>query len=180
MKWLLLIGIVSSLGLLLVRMALAGELPQMGEKAPDFNLNDQNHNQHTLSDYKGKWLVLYFYPKDDTPGCTQEACAFRDDLQQLNDLGAAVVGVSLDDSNSHSEFAQKYHLLFPLLAGKNTDIAVRYGVMLNLGLFKVARRYTFLIDPLGNISKVYDKVETSRHSQEIINDLKNLNPQSLR
>ena len=179
MKWLILFGLAGALALLLMRMAQAGELPKVGQKAPNFSLPDQNLKQHHLADYSGKWLVLYFYPKDDTPGCTQEACAFRDDFHQFNALGAEVVGVSLDDSSSHAEFAQKYHLPFPLLAGKNSDIADRYGVMLNLGLFKMARRYTFLINPQGNISKVYSKVETSRHSKEIIDDLKKLLSESV-
>lgn len=172
MKWILLLGLVSTLGFLLLRMAQAGELSKVGQKAPDFSLYDQERHQHALLDYAGKWLVLYFYPKDDTPGCTQEACNFRDDLHQLTALGAAVVGVSMDDSSSHAEFAKKYHLPFPLLAGKDSDVAERYGVMLNLGIFKMARRYTFLINPQGNISKVYEKVDTSRHSKEIISDLK--------
>lgn len=172
MKWLLLLGLVGSLGLLVMRMATAGEVPKAGQAAPEFSLPDQNGKQHKLADYSGKWLVLYFYPKDDTPGCTQEACAFRDDLHLLSALGVEVVGVSLDDSSSHAEFAKKYHLPFPLLADKNADVAARYGVLLNLGLFKMARRYTFLISPQGKISKVYDKVETSRHSKEIIEDLK--------
>jgi peroxiredoxin Q/BCP len=174
MKWLALAGLTMALLFMMIRIVLAGELPKVGQKAPDFSLSDQQNITHTLHEFSGKWLVLYFYPKDDTPGCTQEACAFRDDWQQLASLGAAVVGVSLDDSESHAEFAKKYHLPFPLLAGNNSDIAERYGVLLNLGLFKVARRYTFLIDPQGNINKVYDKVETSRHSQEIIKDLKKL------
>jgi thioredoxin-dependent peroxiredoxin len=93
-------------------------------------------------------------------------------LHQLTALGAEVVGVSLDDSSSHAEFSKKYHLPFPLLADKNADVAARYGALLNLGLFKVAKRYTFLINPQGQIGKVYDKVETSRHSKEIIDDLK--------
>lgn len=172
MKWLLLFGLAGALVLLLMRLAQAGELPKAGQAAADFSLPDQDGKLHRLIDYSGKWLVLYFYPKDDTPGCTQEACAFRDDLQQLTALGAEVVGVSVDDSSSHAAFANKYHLPFPLLADKSSDVAARYGVLLNLGLFKMARRYTFLINPQGKISKVYDKVETSRHSKEIIEDLK--------
>lgn len=172
MKWLLLLGLAGALLLLFMRMAQAGDVPKAGQAAPDFNLPDQDGKLHKLMDYSGKWLVLYFYPKDDTPGCTQEACAFRDDLHQLTALGAVVVGVSLDDSSSHAKFAQKYHLPFPLLAGKSSDVAERYGVLLNMGLFKMAKRYTFLINPQGKISKVYDKVETSRHSKEIIEDLK--------
>jgi peroxiredoxin Q/BCP len=172
MKWILLAGLVGTMLLLLVRMAYAGDLPKVGDGAPDFSLPDQTGKLHRLADYAGKWLVLYFYPKDDTPGCTQEACTFRDDLHQLTALGAVVVGVSLDDSSSHEAFANKYHLPFPLLSGKNSDVAERYGVLLNLGIFKITKRYTFLIDPQGKINKVYDKVETSRHSQEIIEDLK--------
>ena len=174
MKWIILLGLAGALMLLILRMAQAEGLLHAGQSAPEFSLPDQDGKIRNLKDYAGKWLVLYFYPKDDTPGCTQEACAFRDDLQQLSALGAEVVGVSLDDSASHAEFAKKYHLPFPLLAGKNTDVAERYGVLLNLGLFKMARRYTFLIDPKGNISKIYDKVKTSRHSTEIIADLKRL------
>lgn len=180
MKWILLLGLAGMLALLLARLALADNLLRVGQSAPDFSLPDQDGHLRKLADFHGKWLALYFYPKDDTPGCTQEACAFRDDLHQIAALGAEVVGVSLDDSNSHAEFAKKYHLPFPLLAGKNTDVAARYGVQLNLGLFKLAKRYTFLINPQGNISKIYDKVETSRHSAEIIEDLKGLSANPLR
>lgn len=154
------------------RAARAGELPQVGQPAPGFQLPDQNGKVHTLQDFSGKWLVLYFYPKDDTPGCTQEACSFRDDLNQLTEMGAAVVGISVDDSDSHAEFAKKYHLLFPLLADKSGAVADSYGALLNLGILKVARRFTFLIDPQGKINKVYLSVETSRHSKDIIADMK--------
>lgn len=172
MKWLILFGLLASLALLLGQVARAGELPKVGEAAPDFELPDQNGVGHTLKEFAGKWLVLYFYPKDDTPGCTQEACAFRDDLHKLTALGAQVVGISVDDSRSHADFAKKYHLPFPLLADKSTAVAARYGALMNLGFFKIAKRYTFLIDPQGRIAKVYEKVETSRHSTEIIEDLK--------
>ena len=156
------------------RAARAGELPQMGQPAAGFQLPDQNGKVHTLQDFSGKWLVLYFYPKDDTPGCTQEACSFRDDLNQLTEMGAAVVGISVDDSDSHAEFAKKYHLPFPLLADKSGSVADSYGALLNLGILKVARRFTFLIDPQGKINKVYLSVETSRHSKDIIADMKAL------
>lgn len=155
-------------------VSVAGELPKVGEPAPDFNLPDAQSQRHQLSDYAGKWLVLYFYPKDDTPGCTKEACNFRDDLFHLEKLGAKVVGVSVDDTESHAEFARKYSLPFPLLSDKDGKVAERYGALLNLGLIRKAKRYTFLIDPQGNIAKVYLSVDTSRHSQEIIDDLKQL------
>lgn len=174
MKWLILFGLLAAFALLVSQMARAGELPKVGEAAPDFELPDQNGVKHSLKEFSGNWLVLYFYPKDDTPGCTQEACAFRDDLHKLTAMGAQVVGISVDDSSSHAEFAKKYHLPFPLLADKSTEVAARYGALMNLWLFKIAKRYTFLIDPQGGIAKVYEKVDTSRHSQEIIEDLKQL------
>lgn len=175
MKWLILIGVLGALAALLAsQMVRAGEVPQVGQPAPDFNLPDQNGKMHALQDYAGKWLVLYFYPKDDSPSCTKEACSFRDDLHQITELGAQVVGVSVNDTTSHAEFANKYHLPFSLLADKSTAVAARYGVLMDMVVFKVARRYTFLIDPQGKINKVYDKVETSRHSGEIIADLKRL------
>jgi len=174
MKWLILFGLFAALALLVTQMARAGELPKVGEAAPDFDLPDQNGVKHSLKEFAGQWLVLYFYPKDDTPGCTQEACAFRDDLHKLTALGAQVVGISVDDGDSHAEFAKKYHLPFPLLADKSTGVAAKYGSLMNLGLIKFAKRYTFLIDPQGKVAKVYEKVETSRHSTEIIEDLKQL------
>jgi peroxiredoxin Q/BCP len=175
MKWLAVAAAVIIFAAVFVaRAARAGDLPTVGQAAPDFRLPDQNGLQHALQDFRGKYLVLYFYPKDDTPGCTQEACAFRDDLNQLTAMGAQVVGVSVDDSNSHAEFAKKYHLPFPLLADKSGAVAASYGALLNLGILKVARRYTFLIDPQGNISRQYLSVDTSRHSTEIIQDLKKL------
>lgn len=175
MKWFAMVAaLIVFAALFVARAARAGELPQPGKPAPDFDLPDQHGKYHALKDFRGKWLVLYFYPKDDTPGCTQEACAFRDDLNQLTGMGAQVAGVSVDDSDSHAEFAKKYHLPFPLLADKNGDVAASYGALLNLGIIKVARRFTFLIDPQGNISKLYLSVETSRHSKEIIEDLQKL------
>lgn len=174
MKWMILLGLVGALVMMFTNMARAGELPKVGQAAPDFSLPDQNGLVHSLKEFSGKWLVLYFYPKDDTPGCTQEACAFRDDLHKLTALGAEVVGISVDDGKSHAEFAKKYHLPFPLLADSDKEVAARYGVLMDMVFIKIAKRYTFLIDPRGNVSKVYDKVETSRHSQEIIEDLNKL------
>jgi len=144
------------------------------DKAPDFKLPDANGRLHQLAEYSGQWLVLYFYPKDDTPGCTKEACYFRDDLAKLEALGAKVVGVSVDDGKSHIAFAKKYNLPFPLLSDKDGLVANQYGALTNLGLVKIAKRYTFLIDPEGRIAKTYFSVDTSRHSQEIIDDLTRL------
>ena len=157
-----------------MRLGYAGDPPRSGQSAPPFKLVDQNGKLHTLDDYKGSWVILYFYPKDDTPGCTQEACEFRDDLHKLTALGAKVIGVSVDDSASHAAFAQKYHLPFPLLADEGGKVADSYGALRNLGIAKFAKRYTFLIDPQGKIAKQYLKVDTSRHSGEIVDDLARL------
>lgn len=153
-------------------MARAGGTPKAGDAAPDFSLPDQNGTVRSLRDFSGKWLVLYFYPKDDTPGCTQQACTFRDDLHKLTAMGAEVVGVSVDDTMSHAEFAKKYHLPFPLLADQKGEIAERYGSIFNLGIVKFAQRNTFLINPQGKIARVYLKADTSRNSKEVIEDLK--------
>lgn len=172
MKLLILLMALAAVVLLWSTMARAAGLPKAGEAAPDFSLPDQNGTVRSLRDFGGKWLVLYFYPKDDTPGCTQQACAFRDDLHQLTAMGAEVVGVSVDDTTSHAEFAKKYHLPFPLLADKKGEIAERYGSILDLGVAKFAKRNTFLINPQGKIAKVYLKADTSRNSKEVIEDLK--------
>lgn len=172
MKILLIVIAVIALVLLISQRSEAASIPKQGDNAPDFMLPDQNGQVRKLSDYAGQWVVLYFYPKDDTPGCTKEACSFRDDLAQLEKLGAKVIGVSIDDSNSHAKFAAKYHLPFPLLADSDGKVAEAYGALNNLLVIKIAKRYTFLIDPKGKISKVYLSVDTSRHSQEIVDDLK--------
>lgn len=159
-------------GLMLwARLAQSSDVPRVGQAAPGFELPDQQGTAHSLSDYRGRWVVLYFYPKDDTPGCTQEACTFRDDLHKLTRLGAQVLGVSVDTSASHAAFASKYHLPFPLLADANGKVADSYGALRNLGVLKIAKRYTFLIDPDGKIAKTYLQVDTSRHSRQIIDDL---------
>lgn len=142
--------------------------------APDFTLNDARGNEHSLTDYRGKYLVLYFYPKDDTPGCTKEACHFRDDMAQLEKLGAKVVGISVDNSESHGKFAEKYHLPFPLLADTDGKVAASYNALTNLLIVKIAKRHTFLIDPAGKIKKIYTTVNVSNHSQQIIDDLKTI------
>ena len=171
MKILLIIIAIIALFFLLSKQSEAGNPLKSGDIATDFRLVDQNGSIKSLSDFSGQWVVLYFYPKDDTPGCTKEACSFRDDLTTLEKIGAKVVGVSVDDSDSHSKFASKYHLPFPLLADQDGKVAKSYGALTNLLLLKIAKRYTFLIDPKGKIAKVYLSVDTSRHSKEIIDDL---------
>jgi thioredoxin-dependent peroxiredoxin len=174
MKMTVMLALATTGLLLWWKMAGATDVPAAAQPAPGFTLSDQSGKSHALTDYAGRWVVLYFYPKDDTPGCTKEACSFRDDLHQLEKLGAQVLGVSVDDSDSHAKFAQKYHLPFPLLADKDGMVADSYGALTNLGIIKIAKRYTFLIGPDGRIAKVYLSVDTSRHSQQIIDDLKQL------
>ena len=145
-----------------------------GSVAPDFSLMDQHGKTHRLDDYAGRWLVLYFYPKDDTPGCTKEACHFRDDIGVLGDLGASVLGVSLDDSRSHAEFANKYQLPFPLLSDPDGRTAAGYDSLLNLGLMKFARRRTFIIGPDGRIAARFDKVDPTSHAKEVAQTLRSL------
>jgi len=143
-----------------------------GSTAPDFALQDQHGTSHRLSDYAGRWLVLYFYPRDDTPGCTQEACRFRDDIGVLGDLNAAVVGVSVDDAGSHADFARKYQLPFPLLSDPDGRTAAAYDSLLNLGLMRFARRHTFIISPDGRIAARFDKVDPARHVEEVARTLR--------
>lgn len=152
----------------------ASESPVVGSQAPEFNLLDQNSKRQRLSDYRGQWLVLYFYPKDDTPGCTTEACNFRDDYFRIKALGAVVMGVSLDDVSSHKEFSEKYHLPFSLLADDQKQVAKAYNVLRGFGPISYSSRQTFLIDPQGKIAKHYKTVNTRQHATEIINDLKKL------
>lgn len=153
---------------------MAAPILKSGDDAPNFTLPDNQARQVTLSDFKGKWVVLYFYPKDDTPGCTTEACHFRDDFKLLENLGAQVVGMSIDDSFSHKKFAEKYNLPFPLLSDASGEVASLYGALNNFLVIKLAKRYTYLINPQGKIAKIYLSVDTSKHSQEIIEDLKKL------
>ncbi len=151
---------------------------KIGDNAPSFALKDAQGKTHQLSDYAGQYLVLYFYPKDDTPGCTKEACEFRDDLPKLEKLGAKVVGISVDDGRSHTEFAKKYHLPFPLLSDSDGKVASEYHALTNFGFIKIAKRYTFLISHTGKLAKIYLNVNTSKHSQEIIDDLTKLKQQN--
>lgn len=151
-----------------------GALRSEGSAAPAFELADQNGRIHRLGEYAGRWLVLYFYPRDDTPGCTKEACRFRDDIGLLGDLDAAVVGVSVDDTESHAEFARKYALPFPLLSDPGGKTAAAYGSLLNLGVARFARRHTFIIAPDGRIAARFDKVDPARHAQEVARTLQTL------
>jgi peroxiredoxin Q/BCP len=152
--------------------ALAGEPPVSGSDAPAFNLQDQNGDWHKLEDYRGQWLAVYFYPKDDTPGCTTEACNFRDNIYAFKAIGAAVVGISVDDVESHKEFSDKYKLPFTILADENNETSKAYGVLRDYKLIKMASRQSFLINPEGKIAKHYADVDPDTHTDEVLADIK--------
>ena len=143
-----------------------------GDKAPDFTAKDQNGNTVSLADYKGKNIILYFYPKDDTPGCTAEACSFRDNYQSLIGQGFAVIGVSTDDEKSHKKFETKYSLPFPLIADTDKKIVEDYGVWVEKNMYGKkymgTARTTFLINKDGIINSVIEKVNTTNSSQQVL------------
>ncbi len=147
-----------------------------GQKAPDFKAKDQNGNSISLSDFSGKDVILYFYPKDDTPGCTAEACSFRDNYQSLLKEGFEVLGVSTDDEKSHQKFITKYSLPFSLIADTDKKIVEAYGVWVEKNMYGkkymgVARK-TFIIDKNGLIKKIIDKVDTKNSSEQVLDSIK--------
>ena len=150
-----------------------GIIVKVGETAPDFDGPTWNATRLGLKDFVGKKnVVLYFYPKDDTPGCTKEACSFRDNLRSIRDLGTEIVGVSLDSVESHRKFATKYALPFPLVTDEDKRIANAYGVLRETG--NRTERVTFLIDKNGKIAKIFPKVDVTSHTEEILAALKEL------
>jgi peroxiredoxin Q/BCP len=153
---------------------IAGEQPMEGSDAPSFKLQDQNGEWHTLEDYRGQWLAIYFYPKDDTPGCTTEACNFRDNIYAFKAIDAVVVGISVDDVESHKEFSDKYKLPFTILADSDNSTAKAYGVLKDYKLLKLASRQSFLVDPDGKIAKHYGDVDPDTHTGEVLADIKTL------
>ena len=146
----------------------------INSKAPEFNIMDASGNKISLSDFKGKWLVIFFYPKDDTPGCTKEACNFRDDYSAIKLLGAQVVGISLDKITSHQKFKEKHQLPFILLSDSQGKVAKEYGALFKFMFIKFSKRHSFIIDPQGLIRKEYRSVNPTSHSIQIIEDLKAL------
>ncbi|MXV52577.1 thioredoxin-dependent thiol peroxidase [Pedobacter sp. HMF7647] len=143
-----------------------------GEKAPDFTAKDQNGKTVSLSDFSGKRVILYFYPKDDTPGCTAEACDFRDNYHSLQGNGFEVIGVSTDDEKSHTKFVNKYNLPFTLIADDSKEIVERYGVWVEKNMYGKkymgTARKTFVLDENGIIKKIIDKVDTKNSSQQVL------------
>jgi len=155
-------------------IGIANEQPVIGAAAPEFELSDQNGQLHSLEDYRDQWVVLYFYPKDDTPGCTTEACEFRDNIFAFKGLNVQILGVSLDDVESHKAFAEEYGLPFPLLADIEGDVSTAYGVKTRMGGMTVAKRQTFIVGPDGSIAKHYEKVTPAEHSKQVLADLEKL------
>ncbi|NNC77462.1 MAG: peroxiredoxin [Woeseiaceae bacterium] len=153
---------------------LASGQPAVGTTAPEFELPDQEGQLHSLEDYRDQWVVLYFYPKDETPGCTTEACEFRDNIFAYRSLGAQILGISLDDVESHKAFADNHGLPFPLLADTDGVVAESYGVKTKMFGMTVAKRQTFIIGPDGLIVKHYEKVKPKTHSAEVLADLESI------
>lgn len=149
-------------------------IPTVGTPAPDFLLPDQQGTLHALAEYKGKWIVLYFYPKDDTPGCTAEACSFRDARTDLQEKGIEVIGVSVDPVRSHAAFAEKYELPFTLLSDEHKKTVEDYGVWAEKSMYGKTYmgilRTTFLIDPSQRIVAIYEKVTPEEHAGLILRD----------
>ncbi len=166
--------VATASALLFTSLGIANDQPVLGAAAPDFELADQEGQLHSLEDYRNQWVVLYFYPKDETPGCTTEACEFRDNIFAFRDLNAQILGISLDDTESHKAFAENHGLPFPLLADIDGEISAAYGVKTRMFGMTVAKRQTFIIGPDGNIAKHYVTVKPGQHSAEILADLKAL------
>jgi peroxiredoxin Q/BCP len=168
LRILLLVVLIVALVLLVPRLLSHGSMPAAGSTAPSFTLPSQEGTPVSLQDYRGKWVALYFYPKDQTPGCTREARNFQADQLKYVARNAVVLGISLDNVNSHKKFCAKEGLNFKLLADANGQVAREYGSLTNFGVVKFAARHTFLIDPQGMIAKTYPSVDPSRHSEEIL------------
>lgn len=133
-------------------------------KAPDFHLPDQNEEEHYLSDYERQWVLIYFYPKDDTSGCTKEACGFRDNMPDFEKLKIKILGISADSAESHAKFVSKYGLNFTLLSDQKKEVIKTYGA-------SITKRISYLIDPKGMIRKAYSKVTPAEHAEEVLVDL---------
>ena len=147
-----------------------------GDPAPDFELSDQDGMVHSLSDYEGRTVVLYFYPRDDTPGCTKQACSFRDDMDEIRAEGAVVLGVSTDTAESHQQFITKYELNFPLLVDTDAEVATRYGAWGEKTLYGRKSigmtRATFVIGPDGRLTKVWKRAKAADHGQAVLKALR--------
>lgn len=148
----------------------------VGKKAPQFQLPDQTGKVHTLKDYAGQWVLLYFYPKDDTPGCTKEACAIRDNFPHFKTLKITVLGISVDSVKSHAKFTEKYQLPFTLLADEQKEAVQKYGVWQKKKFmgreYRGTLRTSFLVNLKGKIVKIYENVKPETHAEEVLGDIK--------
>jgi thioredoxin-dependent peroxiredoxin len=171
--------VVIGAGLLVVRGFAADEtaMPQVGQQAPNFTLNSQEGKPVSLDSFRGKWVVLYFYPKDMTTGCTIEAHNFQRDQDKFLKENAVIVGVSVDSVDSHKQFCAKDSLNFTLLSDEDKKVVAEYGSLGNYAGFKIANRNTFLIDPQGKVVKVWTKVDPSHHSEEVLTALNQIEGQ---
>lgn len=166
-------GLIAALTLVLATPA-ARATPAVGEAAPAFKLQDQTGEWRSLADYRGKWVVLYFYPKDGTPGCTTQACEIRDDIFAFRKANAAVLGVSVDSVDSKKGFAQENNLPFPVLSDAGKDVTRAYGALTSYPqykLFDIARRDTYIIDPQGRVARRFENVKAEGHSKMVLAEL---------
>ncbi len=174
LRILILLVIVAALVVLVPRLLSHSATPSAGSDAPNFTLPSQEGTNVSLKDYRGKWVVLYFYPKDQTPGCSREAHNFQIDQPKFAERNAVVLGVSVDSVDSHKKFCTKEGLNFKLLADTEHKVTDSYGSLTNLAVVKFAARHTFVIDPDGKIAKVYTSVNPANHSAEVLAELDQL------
>ena len=171
-RWIgLTVALFAAVGFMFRLSSATGEPPAAGQPAPNFTLPSQDNSTVGLDQFRGKWVVLYFYPKDNTPGCSLEAHNFQTDLPKYESLNAVVLGVSLDSEDSHRSFCTKQGLTFKLLSDKDRRVSAQYGSLTNMLVLKMAARNTFLIDPGGKIAKVWLGVSPSSHSGEVLKEL---------
>src|SRR5271168_888234 len=171
--------ILAGVAVFVLGMRAGDKAPAVGTAAPDFTLNSQEGKPVSLSSFRGKWVVLYFYPKDFTSGCTVEAHNFQRDLAQYEKRNAVIVGVSMQDEDSHQKFCTKEGLSFKLLADTKHDVSSLYDSVMNMGVVKLSSRHTFVIDPQGTVRKVYLDVHPDKHSEELLAALDELQQPSM-
>jgi len=160
--------VVGSAAIFAMNLRAGDKAPAVGAEAPDFTLNSQDGKPVSLHDFRGKWVVLYFYPKDMTPGCTIEAHNFQRDLSKYDAKNAVILGVSVQDEKTHQEFCAKESLNFKLLADTKNAVSEKYDSLTNYGVMKLSARHTFLIDPSGKVRKVWTEVDVKKHSDDIL------------
>ena len=178
--WTILLVAVAALAVLFVasRFLSAKSMPVSGSAAPDFSLSSQDGTQVSLKDFRGKWVVLYFYPKDFTSGCTVEAHNFQHDQAEYARRNAVILGVSVDSAESHKNFCAKEGLNFKLLADTGHQVSKQYGSLMNFGVAQISARNTFLIDPQGKLARAFSSVNPSRHSAEMLAAIDELEKQA--